>query len=94
MIAHRKVIEEYLDFLRINLIFDKVEKFVNTINVPFIQDFKNKKYHNVRLNGYFMEMVTCLWFNSKDYIYLPQHNTGLHKWYANSFIEERSKTWL
>jgi hypothetical protein len=96
MIAHRSIIEEYTTHLKDADVFKKVDYFVKSIskNVSYNDIFIKNKYYNVRINGYFMEMYTCLWFASKDYIYLSQHSGKLDNWYSTSSCDERSKKWL
>lgn len=96
MIAHRSIIDEYLTHLKDADVFKKVDYFVRSISkhVSYNETFQKNTYYNVRINGYFMEMYTCLWFASKDYIYLSQHSGNLDNWYSASACNERSKKWL
>lgn len=95
LIAHKSIIDDYIKYLNDKEIFRKIAWFVSrNSSDKFIPEFKKTKYHNVRLNGYFMEMVTCYWFNNADYLYIPNHTSGLHAWYAQPSIQSRSRSWL
>jgi hypothetical protein len=93
MIAHKENIQEYIDFLNNNDIFAKVDWFVKHLgNDNFTLNFLKHRYNNCRLNGYFMELISCFWFAEKDYIYL-ENTKKTQDWYSEEKIKERSKRW-
>ena len=89
-IAHKSVIQEYLDFLYKNNIFEKVKQFVLEFISPFY--VKDPTIQN-RSEAYIMEMITCFWFVHKDYCYIP-NGIRSKEWYIKKNIETREKKYV
>lgn len=93
MILHRDLFYRYKNFLDKEQIFDKVEWFVSNVANDYKynkQDELRNKYHYTRLNGYLMEMVTCLWFSNNDHIYLANAKRKT-EWYSSNNVKRRIK---
>lgn len=90
IIAHRLVIQRYIDYLQNENILDKVDWFVKKFAIKYIDKSNEIKifYHNNRIQAYLMEMISCFWFANQDFIYIP--NTCRKKnWYEESNIRKR-----
>lgn len=95
MIAHKSIIKDYIKFLHDQDVFSKANWLVNKLGSDnFVDEYKKCNYHNVRLNGYFMEMAFCYWLNMQDYLYIPNHISGLYDWYDRNYLKERCEKWL
>lgn len=93
MIAHKENIQEYIDFLVDNDIFGKVDWFVHHLGKDnFTDGYLKSNYNNCRLNGYFMELVSCFWFAERDYTYL-ENSKKIKQWYSEKEVEHRGKIW-
>jgi hypothetical protein len=80
-IAHRKVFEEYSNFLRNNNVPDKITDFVEKHRTSLRTGTDiSDKYHNVRIQAYMMEMISCFYFAKKDYLYIPNARRS-DEWY-------------
>lgn len=64
-IAHRSIVEEYLNYLDSEQIMPRVASFAQIeIQKNFIGDFFKH-----RIEAYLMEMIGCFWWAKKDYMY-------------------------
>lgn len=66
-IAHKTIANEYID--NVKKIIPRVREFLAQENFVFIGDRIN--YDKCRMNGYIMEYLSCCWWCSKDYTYVP-----------------------
>jgi hypothetical protein len=90
IIAHRLIIQRYIDYLQNENILDKVDWFVKKFAIKYIDKSNEIKifYHNNRIQAYLMEMISCFWFANQDFIYIP--NTHRKKnWYEESNVRKR-----
>jgi hypothetical protein len=90
MIAHRYIIQQYLDYLENDNILDKVDWFVKKFAIKYIDNSSKIKnlYQNHRIQAYLMEMISCFWFANQDFVYIPNAQRKL-SWYEKSNIEKR-----
>lgn len=77
-IAHRKIVEEYLNYLDTEEIMPRISRFVKREVEP---DFVGEFYKH-RVEAYLMEMINCFWWAKKDYMYVP-NVTRKPMWYSN-----------
>lgn len=82
-IAHRSVVDRYLNYLKNDSIMDRVEEFCKTIEAA-----PDKQHYLGRIEAYVMELVTCLWFAEQDYLYL-NHCIRKPDWYSKEKILDR-----
>ena len=92
-IAHRKVFEDYSNFLRNNNVPDKITDFVETNRASLRTGSEiSDRYHNVRIQAYMMEMISCFYFAKKDYLYIPNDRRN-DNWYKPENIKNRIQKW-
>ena len=92
-IAHRKVFEEYSNFLKDNNVPERVVDFVKQYRslLKTGTDISDK-YHNVRIQAYMMEMISCFYFAKKDHLYIPNVRRN-ESWYKPENVKNRIKQW-
>jgi hypothetical protein len=92
IIAHRHIIQQYLDYLENNNILNKVDWFVKNFAYKYVDNSNEIKniYQNHRIEGYLMEMVSCFWFANQSFMYLP-NTERKENWYTQQNIKERTK---
>lgn len=92
LILHKQVYSEYYRYLIDNDVFRKTHDFIENVarrNIH-VNSFYDSLYAHSRLNGYFLEMVTCFWFANQDFVYLPNAERK-ENWYIQDNIKERTK---
>lgn len=89
-IAHRSIIQEYLEFLHNNNIFEKVRQFTLDFITPF---YVRDPIRQNRSEAYIIEMITCFWFAYKNYYYIP-NGIRTKQWYGEKNIEKREKEYV
>lgn len=92
MICHRKIYEEYRDYLVNTKAFEKIEWLVDDFAKPYVRKYKdvNETYLNGRIYAYLMEIVTCAWFYNNDGFFIPNAERT-ESWYEQPSIEKRVK---
>lgn len=90
IIAHRLIIQRYIDYLQNENILDKVDWFVKKFAIKYIDKSNEIKifYHNNRIQAYLMEMISCFWFANQDFIYIPNAQRK-RSWYEHSNVKKR-----
>jgi len=92
-IAHRKVFEEYSNFLKDNNVPERVVDFVEQHRSLLKKGTDiSDKYHNVRIQAYMMEMISCFYFAKKDYLYIPNARRN-ESWYKPENVKNRIQKW-
>jgi len=85
-IAHRSIVEEYLNYLDSEQIMAKIEDFVQR---EVVKDFLGE-YNKHRIEAYIMEMVNCFWWAKKDYMYISNASRK-QTWYSEKNNNQRLK---
>ena len=90
IIAHKLIIQRYIDYLQNENILDKVDWFVKKFAIKYIDKSNEIKifYQNNRIQAYLMEMISCFWFANQDFLYIP-NVTRKENWYSEKNIKER-----
>lgn len=90
IITHKSNVKKYIDYLNANDILKKVNWFVEKIASRYINNDNETKYlyQNNRVHAYIMEMVSCFWFATQDFVYIP---TAKRKdsWYTPDSVKQR-----
>lgn len=93
MILHKKLYNEYVEFLCHNEIFEKIDFFIKNFASNYLNtDPKDKTYAAIRLEGYFMEMVSTFWFLNQNFIYIPNAERKID-WYSSNNVYSRIAKW-
>lgn len=92
IIAHRLIIQRYIDYLQNENILDKVDWFVKKFAIKYIDKSNEIKifYQNNRIQAYLMEMISCFWFANQDFVYIPNAKRK-SCWYELSNIKKRTE---
>lgn len=93
LILHIDNYQKYYSYLIDNDIYAKLDNFIEQRvkkNIH-IQNNLTLNYSYPRINGYFMEMLTCFWFASQDFLFLP-NTERKDNWYQQNNILSRINT--
>ena len=95
MIMHKNLYYQYVDYLKNNEVFEKVEYFLKNLAHKYYYketDFIKENYHYNRTHAYLLEMVSCFWFANQSFMYLP-NTERKEDWYNQNAVASRIKEW-
>lgn len=93
IIAHKNFIEDFTSFIKNNDVLDKVDEFANkNHNLLRTNSSVASQYHNIRVQAYLMEMVSCFWLANKNYYYFPNVKRR-GDWYSPRKVKKRINDW-
>ena len=94
LILHKQVYSEYYRYLIDNDVFAKTHDFIENVAKKYLcaNNLNDSLYAHSRINGYFVEMITCFWFASQDFVYLPNAERK-EDWYNQNAVASRIKEW-
>lgn len=95
MILHRNLYQQYVEYLKNNEVFARVDHFLKTLPAEYFYsktDFIKHNYHYSRIHAFLLEMVSCFWFAQQPFLYLPSTERKKN-WYDPKNIGNRIVQW-